>query len=187
MQRLGRMTQREVALPPEILESPRDISKKNTDFFIISKMVNDSFDSHKFRAQSEKQRDQWMHVVRTLLKKRLLSQAGENIENIASRLRRMPFSKFGKRDSLYAGNTPRFSRRMQVESSDEKIDLVDQRLMWSKVSLPIRALSEITYRIEDIAIPTRRLSDPQDNSKPKCTVEEMTVDFRKESRSLRVD
>jgi len=182
VKRLSKMIQQNVVLPQEFPEFQRKSSLDNTDFFIVNKLSDESFDSHKFRAQSQKQRDKWMHVIRSQLKKRLLSHGAEIPEYRTSSYR--------DRDSRLSFNTASSTSRhdrLQDDHSDLEVE-IDQRYC-KKLNVPTRVISEPhsnTTQFNAFTVQGRYLSVPHSKIKPNPddSVEEIIVDFRTECESL---
>jgi len=199
IQQLSKMTHSKVILPQNLLDRSEEISKDHTDFFVIVKKLNDSFDSHKFRAASEKQRDKWMRVIQRLVRKRLLNTT----ELAISRLRdstsgRQRFDSFRSSiSSMRLGDVPsgfsRFYERNSnqprnwffgIGSNDQKIDHDTDDL-----DLPIRFTSRHRSEEHLVKLPkisSRSVSQKVEKSYRNLNLEEITVDFGEEYQSLRV-
>lgn len=73
--RLRAMTGKDVAISLDIIECPEKSDGSESNFFLVVKSWDDeSFDSHKFCAENDAQRDKWILHIQKFLTRRLLHQ-----------------------------------------------------------------------------------------------------------------
>jgi len=75
IERLRAMTGKDVAISLDIIEYPEKSDGRESTFFLVVKSWDDeSFDSHKFCAENDAQRDKWILHIQKFLTRRLLHQ-----------------------------------------------------------------------------------------------------------------
>lgn len=113
LHQLHHITERDIKLAPDTMELKDAHLEIKKQFAIVTKCQEDEkFESHKFRASGEEQRDWWLSCIRSMLRKRLHSIGGENLGRTIARMRK-------KSASSYSGH--RFEQLLSTPSGSNLI------------------------------------------------------------------
>jgi len=121
IERLRAMTGKDVAISLDIIDCPGKSDGTESNFFLVVKSWDDeSFDSHKFCAENDAQRDKWILHIQKFLTRRLLHQTNPTTKyspKIASN--RINNIKTKEGDSS-KGTSERSSTRIHRDSASMK-------------------------------------------------------------------